>query len=256
MIVEYVTEAFRVRFPGGDPPIELAGIVDRPKQESDRSGKPVVIFSHCFTCNKDFKATVRISRALARTGITVLRFDMRGLGGSKGDFSQSNFTSNLEDLDAAIRFAQAELGEVTGLIGHSFGGVASLVTAAKSAMSAMSSKESAPLSQLGAVITLAAPSDTHHLAKLLARMNPEIESVGQGEVTIGGIRWMIQKQMLEDFRSHDATALLPHIQCPVMLMHSPEDETLAYDHALRLMNVITGVREPQAIGQPGHTSRS
>lgn len=239
---EFSTEAFRVKFPSEDPSIELAGIVDRPKDESDRSGKPVVIFSHCFTCNKDLKATVRISRALAKTGISVLRFDMRGLGGSKGDFSQSNFTTNLEDLTAAIRFAGSELGEVTGLIGHSFGGVASLVIAAKNATN---KDESTALGQLGAVITLAAPSDTHHLAKLLLRMNPEIESVGHGDVTIGGITWTIRKQMLEDFRSHDVTALLPHIQCPVMLMHSPEDETLAYDHALRLMNLITGVREPR-----------
>lgn len=231
------TEAYRVRFPGGDPNIELAGIIDRPQPTEDADeAVPIVVFSHCFTCNKDLKATVRISRALARSGIAVLRFDMTGLGGSRGDFSETNFTTNLADLAAAIRFADQELGPVTGLIGHSFGGIASLTTAGLYKIHG--GEEHLPLRDLGAVITLAAPSDTQHLAVLLDRMNPKIETTGSGEVSIGGIRWTIRKQMLDDFREHDVTAIIPHVPCPVMLMHSPIDETVGIDHALRIMGLI------------------
>ena len=44
------------------------------------------LFAHCFTCTKNIKAAVNISRALAEHGIGVLRFDFTGLGESEGDF--------------------------------------------------------------------------------------------------------------------------------------------------------------------------
>lgn len=228
-----------MRFPGGAPGITLAGIVDRPVAPSGETADnlpvpPVAIFSHCFTCNKDLKATVRICRALAKAGIAVLRFDMTGLGGSSGDFSNTNFTTNLADLASAIDFARQELGEINALIGHSFGGVASLVTAAHS----LDERGSVSLPGLGFVAAIASPSDTQHLATLLNRMNPEIDSAGNGDVTIGGITWNITRQMLDDFRSHDISQLLPRVACPVLLMHSPADETVHFDHALRLMNLI------------------
>lgn len=193
------------------------------------SGQPVAVFSHCFTCNKDLKAIVRISRALAARGITVLRFDMMGLGGSEGDFSHSNFTTNLADLRAAIQFASGEIGRVTGLVGHSFGGAASLAIAGETAGMA-----GAPQ----AVVSLAAPSDTVHLAKLLSTMDPTIERDGVGTVSIGGRSWTIRREMLDDFRSHDLTAMISRIVCPTLLFHSPADKTVGLDHAIRILGLI------------------
>ncbi len=216
-------KSYRVQFPGGSG-FPLAGIVDRP---DDVDSFPVAVLSHCFTCNKDLKAIVRISRGLAELGIGVLRFDMTGLGGSHGDFSRTNFTTNLADLESAIRFAGNELGPVSALIGHSFGGAVSLAFAG----SGKSAKQ--PV-----VVTIAAPSDTSHLAVLLAKMDPEIERSGSGHVTIGGIDWKIDRQMLDDFRSHDLPAAIAKIASPVLLFHSPVDETLSFDHAIRIMGLI------------------
>ncbi|MEL6104590.1 MAG: alpha/beta fold hydrolase [Planctomycetota bacterium] len=226
------TSARRVKFASGRDRVELAGIIDCPTVRP--AGGPVAVFSHCFTCNKDFKATVRISRALAAQGVSVLRFDMTGLGGSGGHFAESNFSTNLNDLAAAIRFADTELGPVTALLGHSFGGLAALVTASR----ANSGDPSLPLEDLGFVGTLAAPSDTLHLASLLLKLAPSLETEGVGSVTIGGISWEIKRQMVEDFRGQRVTDELPKIACPVLLMHSPEDQTVAFDHALRLMSLI------------------
>lgn len=226
------TSARRVKFASGRDGVELAGIVDSPTARPD--GGAVAVFAHCFTCNKDFKATVRISRALAAHGVSVLRFDMMGLGGSNGRFSESNFTTNLNDLAAAIRFASTELGPVTAILGHSFGGLAALVTASR----AKTGDPSLPLDDLGFVATLAAPSDTMHLASLLVKLAPSLETEGVGTVTIGGISWEIEKQMVDDFRSQRVTDELPNVACPVLVMHSPEDQTVAFDHAIRLMSLI------------------
>ena len=215
----------RVSFSGGSG-FELAGIFDAPE---DLSSAPSVVFSHCFTCNKDLKAIVRISRALAERGIGVLRFDMTGLGDSQGDFSRTNFSTNLADLRAAVRFANSELAAVTALMGHSFGGAASLALAGLNEVSG-----------LGAVVSLAAPSDTKHLAELLERMNPEIVRVGRGEVSIGGRAWPIQSEMLVDFRRHALPDLISQIRVPTLILHSPIDETLPFDHALRILGLIHG----------------
>ncbi|PHQ34648.1 alpha/beta hydrolase family protein [Rhodopirellula bahusiensis] len=225
--------SYRVRFDGGNG-FELAGIIDRPRERltsEPLADAPVAVFSHCFTCSKDLKAIARISRRLAELGVAVLRFDMTGLGGSDGDFSRTHFTSNQADLKAAVQFAGTELGAVTGLIGHSFGGAASL---------AVASDEVARPHSLKAVVAIAAPSDTVHLANLLDRMNPKIQEDGIGEVEIGGRRWSIRREMLDDFRSHQLADQLPNIQSHVMAFHSPSDETVGYDHALRIASLISG----------------
>lgn len=226
-------KSYRVKFAGGAG-FDLAGIIDRPDVQEDSidtGSLPVAVFSHCFTCNKDLKAIVRISRGLAEQGIAVLRFDMTGLGGSEGDFSHTNFTTNAADLRAAIQFAGTELGPVTTLIGHSFGGAVSLFIAGQPAAEL-------PGAQLAAVVALAAPSDTKHLAELLVAKNAEIQSTGAGDVSIGGREWTIRRQMLDDFRQHDLPAVIPKIAIPTMLMHSPTDKTVSFDHAIRIMGLI------------------
>jgi putative redox protein len=217
--------SYRVRFAGGSG-FQLAGIVDRP---DDVIAPPVAVFSHCFTCNKDLKAIVRISRGLAESGVAVLRFDMTGLGGSEGDFSKTSFTTNMADLRAAIEFASVELGPVTALLGHSFGGAVCLAVAGSYPQSE---------SQPRAVVTLAAPSDTKHLALLLARMDPKIETTGVGAVSIGGLGWKIRREMLEDFRTHDLPAAISKIRAATLLLHSPVDAIVGFDHALRIMGLI------------------
>ena len=216
--------SYRVQIPGGHSGL-LAGIIDRPKDKPDA---PVAIFSHCFTCNKDLKAIVRISRALSESGIAVLRFDMSGLGGSDGEFSETNFSTNVADLNAAVEFANDELGSVQALIGHSFGGAASM---------AVAGNPKRPRS-LSALVTLGSPSDTQHLADLMVRMNPTIEKVGSGIVSIGGLDWTITDAMLADFRSHQLPERIANIEASTLVVHSRADETLSYDHALRIMSLI------------------
>lgn len=92
----------RLKFPGSQDH-ELAAWLETPE------AAPVAyaLFAHCFTCSKDIKAAGRISRALAERGIAVLRFDFTGIGDSEGDFAETDFTSNLEDLVAAANFLAA-----------------------------------------------------------------------------------------------------------------------------------------------------
>jgi putative redox protein len=204
----------RVQFPGHAGNL-LAGILELP------GGTPqgLLVFSHCFTCTKDLKAIVRISRGLSDKGWGVLRYDFTGLGNSHGDFSDTNFTTNREDLRNAVAFLTRENQPPTFLIGHSFGGATSLSMAME-------------LPTVLGVIVVASPSDTHHLASLLEKLDPGIASRGHGAVSIGGRNHQVKGQMLEDFRSYDLPSTVRRITKPILAFHSPADETVDFRNAL------------------------
>jgi putative redox protein len=87
------------------------------------------VFAHCFTCSKDVLAANRISQGLAAQGIGMLRFDFAGLGASAGDFGDTNFSSNVDDLVAAAGFLREKFAAPRLLVGHSMGGTAVLAAA-------------------------------------------------------------------------------------------------------------------------------
>lgn len=212
----------RVRFPNGRGQ-NLSGIVEIPAD----SAWTWAVFTHCFTCTKDLKAIVRISRRLAEHGIGVLRYDCTGLGDSEGDFGETNFETTCGDLLSATRYVAAELGAPRLLIGHSFGGAASIATA-----------EEVP--GLSAIATIAAPSDTTHLAERIARQNPLIDREGAGEFSVGGQTYLLRRQLLENLRAFDFRAKLTRLHKPLLIFHSPVDETLAWDHAIALFQQAAG----------------
>ena len=150
-------------------------------------GRPLAyaIFAHCFTCTKNIKAASHISRALNRQRIAVLRFDFTGLGDSEGDFAETNFTSNVADLVAVARFLAEEFEPPTLLIGHSLGGSAALQAAQH-------------IPSVVGVVTIAAPADTSHLARLLASTKATAEQAGEARVTIGGATFRLKKQFFDD----------------------------------------------------------
>src|SRR5688572_24142575 len=55
---------------------QLSGWLETP----ETTPRGWAIFAHCFTCGKESRAAVHISRALSRAGIGVLRFDFAGAG--------------------------------------------------------------------------------------------------------------------------------------------------------------------------------
>ena len=65
------------------------------------------LFAHCFTCSKDILAASRIATSLTDAGFGVLRFDFTGLGMSDGEFANTNFSSNTDDVLAAADWLRA-----------------------------------------------------------------------------------------------------------------------------------------------------
>jgi putative redox protein len=193
----------------------LAALLDVP---TDREPDAYALFAHCFTCSKDYKGVVWVSRALAAEGIAVLRFDFTGLGESEGEFSDTTFSSNIADLVAAAEFMGRELEAPKILIGHSLGGAAVLHAAAR-------------IPSVVAVATLAAPSSTDHLAGVIRSSADEIESLGEAQVEIGGRGFRIRKEFLDDLSKVNMREAVSGLGRALLVCHSPADRTVGIDNA-------------------------
>lgn len=187
------------------------------------SGAPVAtcLFAHCFTCTRNVKAARNISRALSQAGFAVLRFDFTGLGQSAGEFADTNFSHNVDDLVAAADFLRARGQAPALLVGHSLGGTAVLKAA-----------ERIPESQ--AVATIGSPSDPVHVARLVSDSEDEIRRAGAAEVSVGGRPFTIKKQFLDDLESQKMSAVVRGLRRSLLIMHSPVDEIVAVDNASAL----------------------
>lgn len=194
----------------------LSGLLETP--ESDV--KFYALFAHCFTCGKDVAAASRISRALTAKGIAVLRFDFTGLGNSDGDFSNTNFSSNIQDLVAAADFLRKEHSAPKLLIGHSLGGAAVLGVAQK-------------VEESVAVVTIGSPSDAAHVAHNFAAHIDDIEANGEAEVNLAGRKFKIQKQFLDDINSYD-TGHISKLKKALLVMHSPVDTIVKITEAEKI----------------------
>ena len=197
----------------------LAARLDMPVDEKPSS---FAIFAHCFTCTKNLNAVVNIDRALTLQGIAVLRFDFTGLGESEGDFSETNFTTNIADLVSAADFLRDAYEAPKLLIGHSLGGAAVLQAAAK-------------IPSTCAVATIAAPADLENVLRFLDGNSREsLETLGEVPINISGRDFKIRRQFLEDLEQNNMDAAIRDLRKPLIIFHSPVDEIVSIDNAARI----------------------
>ncbi len=215
----------RVTFEGsqGAP---LAARLDLP------AGPPraYAVFAHCFTCGKDLRSAGRLAAALTSAGFGVLRFDFTGLGASEGEFANTNFSSDAADLEAAIDWLRVEHGAPQLLVGHSLGGAAVLTVAGT-------------VPEVRAVATIGAPSDTEHLTGLFSDAVDEIAAEGEACVSLGGRPFTIKQQFLDDLEAHRVTERVAEMKKPLLVLHSPTDNTVGVEHASR---IFEAARHPKS----------
>jgi len=210
------TRIQRVSFPGsgGD---ELAARLDLP------AGPPraVAVFAHCFTCSKDLRAASRIAATLTDLGYALLRFDFTGLGASDGEFANTNFSSNVDDLLAAADWLREHHRAPQLLVGHSLGGAAVVEAAAR-------------VPEVRAVATIGAPSDTGHVAQMFGGALERIAADGEAQVDLMGRRFTIRRQFVDDLRQGRVTDAAAELDAALLVLHSPIDNVVGVEHAAKL----------------------
>ncbi|UCH27260.1 MAG: OsmC family protein [Trueperaceae bacterium] len=183
-------------------------------------GEPLAyaLLAHCFTCSKDLRAVKHLALALNRACIAVLRFDFTGLGESQGDFADTNFSSNVEDLLEAASFLEREYRAPRLLVGHSLGGAAVLQAAAR-------------LPSVKAVAVIGAPAEPGHVMRLLESSRRQIEAEGEARVTIASRTFTVKRQFLEDLDRNRMQDVIAGLKRPLLILHAPLDTTVGVDNA-------------------------
>ena len=214
-----------IRFPGSQGNV-LAARLDLPPGEASA----YALFPHCFTCSKDTLAAARISRALTLHGIGVVRFDFTGLGGSEGEFANTNFSSNVEDLIAAADWLRTAYAGPRLLVGHSFGGAAVLAAAHA-------------IPESSAIATIGAPADPGHIRHLLATSVGDIERTGEARVVLDRRTFTIRKQFLDDLAEQRVRDRIASLGKALLVLHSPRDALVDIANASQ---IFTAAKHPKS----------
>ena len=203
----------RFNFPNAKGEL-LAATLDEPL------GKPsaYALFAHCFTCGQNNLAAKRIAERLTEHGIAVLRFDFTGLGSSEGEFANTHFSSNVDDLVAAADHLRQSYGAPALLIGHSLGGAAVLAASHR-------------IADARAVVTIAAPYDPSHVTGLFKDDVAAIRDQGRLEVNLAGRPFTITREFLDDIAGKTLDDKLAHLGKALLVFHSPSDDTVGIDNA-------------------------
>ncbi len=204
----------------------LAARLDRPKGKLQTTA----IFAHCFTCSKDIAAARRISQRLASMGVAVLRFDFTGLGHSGGDFANTDFSSNVEDLVLAAKYLEQNVGAPQLLIGHSLGGAAVL-------------RAAGDIPSAKAVVTIGAPSDPGHVLKNFGSTLKEIEEKGAAQVRLADRDFTIRKSFIDDVSSAELLPRIAKLNRALLVMHSPVDQVVGIDNA---SDIFVAAKHPKS----------
>ncbi len=214
----------------------LAGVVDVPEGPRPGAGG---LYSHGLTLGKDSPpAASRICKGLAEQGVGgMLRFDNLGLGSSAGEWSAGgSFSVKVADTILAADFMREQgRGGISLLVGHSFGGAAVLAAARD-------------IPGLNAVVTVGAPYEPKHVEHMF---DTEIESIlrdGSAVVDLGGRPMEVRRHFVEDVERADLRDCIRTLHKPLMVMHSPTDNTVGIDNASEIFRTA---RHPPEFHLPG-----
>lgn len=205
----------------------MAGTIDFP----DSPPQAFAIFAHCFAGSRHTPGAARVSKQLTNFGIATLRFDFPGLGQSEGNFADTCFSQNVADIQAAADWLAHNSSAPQLLMGHSLGGAAALAAANN-------------IRSLKAVATIGAPFDPAHSVLHYADKIGEVDANGEVEVTLGGRALTISRLFLEDLAETNPEDYLPRLRKPLMVLHSPIDQTVGIDNA---QNIFRTTRYPKSL---------
>lgn len=205
----------------------MVGTIDFP----DSPPKAFAVFAHCFAGSHHTPGAARTCKQLTDFGIASLRFDFPGLGQSEGEFADTSFSQNVADLVAAAQWLEDNYSAPQLIMGHSLGGAAALAAATK-------------IDSIAAVATIGAPFDPAHSVLHYADKIDDIDQNGFATVTLGGRDLVISRGFLEDLADTNPEAYLSKLRKPLLLLHSPIDQTVGINNA---QTIFSATRYPKSL---------
>lgn len=216
--------------------ITLNAMLDVPDLGQPRG---YAIFAHCFTCSGNFRPVKNISQQLVQLGMGVLRFDFTGLGHSEGEFADSHISANVQDLEDVYRYFQQYYRAPELLIGHSLGGAAAIIGAAR-------------LADIKAVATIGTPATVQHTTKHFADQLQGLQEQQDVEVNIGGRPFTINRNFVDQFAQTDLPQVVHELKKPLLILHSPVDAVVDISNAQQLFHQAFHPKSFVSLDQADH----
>jgi len=205
---------------------KLSGIIRNPSGKID---KPIVILTHGFSTHKNSGTYTTLAKRLAKHNISTLRFDFFGHGDSEGKFEDITISEAVDDILQAIKFLKKEGYKKIGLMGSSFGGIASIMAASKTKDLYL--------------LALKSPVSNY--------LDKEVETKSKGEldewkkkgyriyVNGDGSEHKLNYSFFKDFINNDGYKAAPKIKIPTLIVHGAEDEIVPYTQSVKTCKLIS-----------------
>jgi len=203
--------------------------------------KEVVVVSHGFIGHKNKVYIKELCEKLERSDINSFRFDFSGHGESEGDYIKSTTTKEISDLRSVVDYFDNK-GFIIGLVGHSRGGMDSLI-------------ESAHDKRIKFVISIAGMVYTSGFIEKIFPAQKENILKGENcywwEKTYCK-RYPITLEKVRDLESYNPLAEVKKISCPILLIHGTRDKTIPIEGSKDLFKEANDPKEIKIFENADH----
>lgn len=219
----------------------VSAILSVPDEASE-APRAVVILCHGFLSNKNSTTNKTLTRILKRQGLTTFRFDFFGQGDSDGPFEDITTSLAVGQTQAAISTVLSRGYTTIGLVGSSFGGLVSILTA----------------SQRRDIACLALKCPVVDFAEEL-RLEFGIEEMARWQSTdtipniLGGRdRVRLKYRMYEDCLQQVAYEPAEHIFAPTLIVQGQKDEMIPFHQSQRLFDSLKNRKRMDVLPDADH----
>ena len=195
--------------------IKLKGVLSNPTNSKQ---KPIIIMCHGFASSKDSKTYTTLEEKLNDKSISTFRFDFFGHGDSEGKFEDITVTEAANDILNAIEFLKSKGYKKIGLMGSSFGGMASLLAA----------------SQRDDLFVLALKSPvSDQIGKLVVDMNDKRIEDWKEKGFIKHHKRRLNFFFYKDASSIDGYDYIRKIKMPTLILHGDKDKSVPLKQSIK-----------------------
>lgn len=203
----------------------LCGILNNPTKNKN---KPIIVLAHGFSTSKDSDTYTSLAERLEKHNISTLRFDFYGHGESEGKFEDITISEAVDDVLQAIKYLKSIDYKKIGLMGSSFGGIASMIAASKS-------KDLY-------VLALKSPVSNYLDKEIETRSKAELsewkEKGWRTYVSGDGRKHRLNYSFYEDFKNNDAYKVAPSMKIPTLIVHGDKDKIVPYKQSIKTSKLI------------------
>ena len=207
----------------------LCGIISDPTGDKH---VPMVVMCHGFTTSKGGRTYMRLEEIFNRRNYSTFRFDFFGHGESEGKFEKITVSEAVDDVKRAIRFVK-DLGySEIGLMGSSFGGLASIITAGQSEDIFFLALKSPVSDYMGVLIARDQDLDikTWKEKDFVAVKSAEDQSL------------RLNYSFFEDAQRLDGYQFAKSVKVPTFFVHGNSDETVPLEQSRKTASLIPDSR--------------